>query len=92
VVMSDSLGICAELDAAMAAHVASYRDEWAEALADPGALSQFVSFLNRPEVADPELAYVEERGQRRPATAAEREADQGPRGPVLVAGPELEVR
>lgn len=84
VVLEDSLGICAELDAMMAAHVDSYRDEWAATLADPEKLAQFVSFVNAPDVADPSLAYVDERGQRRPATAEERA--------VLVAGPTLEVR
>jgi nitrite reductase (NADH) large subunit len=83
VVMEDSLGICADLDAAMAAHVANYRDEWAATLADPEKLSQFVSFINSPEAGDPDLTYVEERGQRRPATPEERQ---------LIAGPRLEVR
>ncbi|HET6167673.1 MAG TPA: nitrite reductase large subunit NirB, partial [Marmoricola sp.] len=83
VVLEDSLGICADLDAAMAAHVENYRDEWAATLADPEKLSQFVSFLNDPESGDPDLTYVEERGQRRPATADERQ---------LIAGPELRVR
>ncbi len=84
VVLEDSLGICADLDAAMAEHVASYRDEWSATLSDPHKLSQFVSFLNRPDAADPSLAYVPERGQRRPATPVERAA--------LIAGPTLEVR
>ncbi|RNM11510.1 nitrite reductase large subunit NirB [Nocardioides pocheonensis] len=83
VVMEDSLGICADLDAAMAAHVENYRDEWAATLADPEKLSQFVSFINSPESSDPDLTYVEERGQRRPATPDERQ---------LIAGPRLEVR
>jgi len=83
VVMEDSLGICADLDAAMAAHVENYRDEWAATLADPDKLSQFVSFLNDPDAGDPDLTYVEERGQRRPATADERR---------LIAGPRLEIR
>ncbi len=84
VVMDDSLGICAELDAAMAAHVAAYRDEWSATLSDPAKLSQFVSFVNRPDEADPTLAYVPERGQRRPAGPGERAA--------LIAGTTLEVR
>lgn len=86
VVMEDSLGICADLDAAMEAHVASYRDEWAATLADPEKLSQFVSFINAPEAGDPDLAYVEERGQRRPARADERA------GATLIAPARLEVR
>ena len=85
VVLDDSLGIGADLDAAMAAHVESYEDEWAATLDDPEKLAQFVSFVNEPDAADPSLAYVTERGQKRPATTAEREA-------VLVAGPRLEVR
>lgn len=84
VVLEDSLGICDELDRAMAEHVASYRDEWAATLADPEKLAQFVSFVNEPDAEDPTLAYVAERGQRRPATREERA--------VLVAGPTLEVR
>ncbi|MGZ6787926.1 MAG: nitrite reductase large subunit NirB, partial [Nocardioidaceae bacterium] len=69
VLMDDSLGIAADLDAAMAAHVANYSDEWADTLADPAKLAQFVSFVNEPETPDPSLAYVTERGQRRPAPA-----------------------
>jgi nitrite reductase (NADH) large subunit len=79
VVMEDSLGICADLDAAMAAHVENYRDEWAATLADPDKLSQFVSFINSPEAGDPDLTYVEQRGQRRPATASEKQLISGPR-------------
>ncbi|RNL79991.1 nitrite reductase large subunit NirB [Nocardioides marmorisolisilvae] len=84
VIMEDSLGICADLDAAMEAHVDSYRDEWAATLADPDKLAQFVSFVNDPEASDPDLAYVTERGQRRPATAAERA--------TFISGPTIGVR
>ncbi|NUS49595.1 MAG: FAD-dependent oxidoreductase, partial [Nocardioidaceae bacterium] len=86
VVLEDSLGIAADLDAAMAAHVAGYEDEWAATLRDPEKLARFVSFVNAPDTPDPSLAYVLERGQRRPATEQERD------GGVLVAGPTLEVR
>jgi nitrite reductase (NADH) large subunit len=98
VVLEDNLGIAAELDAAMAAHVDRYTDEWRATLDDPEKLRRFASFVNAPTTPDPSLAYVTERGQRRPATADEREAgvahapDPGPAGPVLVAGPALEVR
>ena len=64
----------------------SYEDEWAATLQDPEKLAQFVSFVNEPEATDPSLAYVTERGQRRPASPEER------RSGVLVAGPTLEVR
>ena len=72
VVIEDSLGICADLDAQMAHHLDTYEDEWAAVLDDPERLAQFTSFVNAPDVADPTLAYVEQRGQRRPATDAER--------------------
>lgn len=87
VVLDDSLGICADLDAAMAEHVDAYEDEWAAALADPEKLRRFASFVNAPEQADPSLAYVGERGQARPATDEERSGTG-----VLIAGTTLEVR
>ncbi|MDM7854089.1 nitrite reductase large subunit NirB [Cellulomonas alba] len=93
VVLDDSLGICADLDAQMERHVEEYEDEWRATLEDPEKLRRFASFVNAPDVPDPSLAYVQERGQVRPATADERAAgtttDRG--GPVLVATT-LEVR
>ncbi len=66
VVVEDSLGICAELEAAMAAHVASYADEWRGVLEDPDRLARFTSFVNAPGVPDPSIEFVSERGQRVP--------------------------
>jgi nitrite reductase (NADH) large subunit len=83
VIIGDSLGICAELEAAMARHVESYVDEWTATLDDPAKLARFVSFVNAPEATDPDIVFVSERGQPRPATPEERA--------VLVAGPILEV-
>ncbi|MBD8024472.1 nitrite reductase large subunit [Microbacterium sp. Sa1CUA4] len=87
VIFDDSLGICADLDAAMATHVGSYEDEWKATLDDPEKLRRFASFVNAPTTPDPSLAYTPERGQGRPATEAERES-----GGVLIAGTILEVR
>jgi nitrite reductase (NADH) large subunit len=67
VIVEDSLGIAAELDEAMARHVASYEDEWAAVLADPQRLHRFVSFVNAPGIPDPSIAFVSRRGQPRPA-------------------------
>jgi nitrite reductase (NADH) large subunit len=53
VVINDSLGIGADLDAAMSHHVDSYVDEWAATLADPEKRAQFVSFVNAPQTPDP---------------------------------------
>ncbi|WP_050761877.1 nitrite reductase large subunit NirB [Beutenbergia cavernae] len=85
VVLDDSLGIAADLDAAMVAHVEAYEDEWRAVLADPEKLRRFGSFVNAPTTPDPDLAYVAERGQPRPATATERQS-------VVIAPARLEVR
>ncbi|MDP9115843.1 MAG: nitrite reductase large subunit NirB [Actinomycetota bacterium] len=66
VLVEDSLGICAELDAAMARHVSDYRDEWADVLADPERLRRFVSFVNAPGLPDPTVRFETERDQLRP--------------------------
>ena len=67
VLVADSLGIGAELDAAVAQHVERYADEWAAVLADPAKLRRFVSFVNAPGIPDPSIAFVTERGQPVPA-------------------------
>ena len=87
VILEDSLGIAADLDHAMAGHVDGYEDEWAAALDDPEKLRRFGSFVNAPDEPDDTLAYVNERGQARPATESERTV-----GTVLIAGTTLEVR
>ncbi|MFG2720947.1 nitrite reductase large subunit NirB [Streptomyces sp. NPDC048416] len=66
VVVNDSLGICTELESLMAAHVAGYRDEWAETLDDPERLARFVSFVNAPGAPDPSVRFVAERDQIKP--------------------------
>ncbi|SBW17360.1 nitrite reductase large subunit NirB [Protofrankia symbiont of Coriaria ruscifolia] len=83
VIVDDALGICADLDEAMARHVHTYTDEWKATLADPDKLRHFVSFVNLPDAGDPDIVRVLERGQPRPARAGERA--------VLVAGPRLAV-
>jgi nitrite reductase (NADH) large subunit len=66
VVVDDSLGICADLEAAMAGHVESYSDEWRGVLDDPEKLARFTSFVNAPGTPDPTVTFREERGQRVP--------------------------
>jgi nitrite reductase (NADH) large subunit len=85
VIMDDKLGICADLDAAMARHVQSYTDEWRGVLADPVKLARFTSFVNAPGTPDPTVEFVERRGQRVPVGY-----DRGSQ-PVLIAGPTLEA-
>jgi nitrite reductase (NADH) large subunit len=67
VIVDDSLGIAAELDQAMSAHISSYADEWRGVLQDPVRLGRFVSFINAPDTPDPAISFTSERGQIRPA-------------------------
>ncbi|HSI26898.1 MAG TPA: nitrite reductase large subunit NirB, partial [Aeromicrobium sp.] len=84
VVFDDSLGIAADLDAAIANHLGGYEDEWAATLRDPEKLKKFAAFVNAPDTADPDLMYVEERGQLRPASESEKS--------TIIAGDVLPVR
>jgi nitrite reductase (NADH) large subunit len=68
VIVNDSLGICTELEEAMARHVESYHDEWRGVLDDPEKLARFSSFVNAPEAPDPTISFREERGQRVPVS------------------------
>jgi nitrite reductase (NADH) large subunit len=70
VIVDDSLGICADLEAAMAAHVENYADEWRGVLDDPVKLARFTSFVNAPGTPDPTISFRTERGQRVPEVAA----------------------
>ncbi len=65
VVLDDSLGIAADLDADMARHVENYECEWRATLEDPERMAKFKPFLNSDE-PDDSLAYVRVRGQRQP--------------------------
>jgi nitrite reductase (NADH) large subunit len=85
VVVKDTLGIAADLEAAMAKHVDTYKDEWADTLKDPERLRRFRSFVNAPDQKDDSITFVpDERGQMRPATAEEK-------GKVLI-GASIPVR
>ncbi|HYN94464.1 MAG TPA: nitrite reductase large subunit NirB [Pilimelia sp.] len=67
VIVDDSLGLCADLDAAMDRHVASYADEWRATLDDPERVRRFTSFVNAPDTPDPMITFEVERGQPVPA-------------------------
>ncbi|MFB9410941.1 nitrite reductase large subunit NirB [Dactylosporangium matsuzakiense] len=73
VVVEDSLGIAAELDAQMARHVSSYMDEWRATVEDPERLARFVSFVNAPGTPDPTISFVSERGQPVPVVLGARQ-------------------
>lgn len=77
VVCEDELGICAELEADMARVIASYECEWKKAIEDPATLGRFRHFVNS-DAPDDNVVFVRERGQIRPANAAERTARHAP--------------
>ncbi|WDY59268.1 nitrite reductase large subunit NirB [Pseudomonas sp. PSKL.D1] len=66
VILDDSLGLAAELEAQMQHVVDRYECEWANALKDPEKLKRFRTFVNDRR-ADPDVHFVREREQRRPA-------------------------
>ena len=68
----DTLGLGAELEAQMQHVVDTYQCEWKTAVNDPVTRQRFRSFVNS-EKPDEHIVFVEERGQIRPARAEERE-------------------
>jgi nitrite reductase (NADH) large subunit len=72
VIIEDSLGIGNEMEAQMQHLVNTYQCEWKTAIEDEEKLKRFRHFINSDR-SDPNLAYVEERGQKRPATVTEKE-------------------
>ncbi len=67
VIVDDTLGICEELEAAMATHVETYECEWTATLNNPDKLEHFVEFVNAPD-ANSSPVWIRERGQRVPAS------------------------
>ncbi len=70
VVIEDSLGICAQLEAEMAQIVGSYQCEWKTTIENPEKLQMFRPFVNSDK-GDSRIVFVEERGQIRPAQKLE---------------------
>ena len=71
VVIDDSLGLACELEAQMASIVQTYACEWQKTLEDPEKMKRFRQFVNCDET-DPDVVFVKEREQIRPARADER--------------------
>jgi nitrite reductase (NADH) large subunit len=71
VVIDDSLGIGAELEEQMSRIVGTYQCEWKSTIEDPEKLKRFRQFVNSDE-EDEQIVFVQERGQPRPATEAEK--------------------
>ena len=70
VIVEDSLGLVADLEAEMAHVVSTYECEWKATIEDPEKLKRFRTFVNS-DAGDDSLVFVRERGQRRPAVASE---------------------
>jgi len=66
VIVDDALGLCGELERDMQRLVDAYACEWAEVVRDPRRRAAFRHFAES-RAADPKVAFVRERGQRRPA-------------------------
>jgi len=66
VIIEDSLGICAELEAQMEHLVNTYQCEWKTTIEDPQKVQRFQHFVNS-DLPDPSIVRVPERGQTRPA-------------------------
>ncbi|VTU25152.1 nitrite reductase large subunit NirB [Variovorax sp. RA8] len=71
VLIDDSLGLAAELEAQMQHVVDTYQCEWKTAVNDPATRQRFRSFVNS-EKPDEHIVFVNERGQIRPARTEER--------------------
>ncbi|MGB4342116.1 MAG: nitrite reductase large subunit NirB [Moraxellaceae bacterium] len=71
VIINDSLGLAAELEADMQHLVDTYQCEWKTTIEDPEKLKRFRHFVNSDE-KDANVVFVEERGQIRPASVAEK--------------------
>ena len=71
VVIKDKLNIAAELEADMQHIVDTYACEWKNAVTDPETRKRFRQFVNSDQ-RDPNVVFVEERGQIRPARPDER--------------------
>jgi nitrite reductase (NADH) large subunit len=65
VIIHDSLGICDELERDMDALVRNYECEWRAVVRNPELRRRFASFVNTAE-PDPEVRFVEIRGQKQP--------------------------
>ncbi|PJJ60703.1 nitrite reductase large subunit NirB [Hymenobacter chitinivorans] len=64
VVINDSLGICAELEAEMALLIQNYHCEWREVVENPELRRQFTHFVNAPTLKDPSIEFEPVRGQK----------------------------
>lgn len=65
VVVHDSLGLAAQLEAEMQSLVNNYKCEWKEAIENPEIRKRFSHFVNAPEEKDPSVQFEPLREQKR---------------------------
>lgn len=65
VIINDSLGIAAELEASMHQHINTYRCEWKAAIENPDMRKRFNHFVNAPKEKDPSAQFETMREQVR---------------------------
>ncbi len=65
VIIEDKLGICAELEADMERHVATYHCEWTKVVQDPELRMRFRHFANSNDTDD-NIQFERQRGQKVP--------------------------
>src|SRR5690606_14124352 len=80
VVVHDKLGLAEELEGSMNNIVSTYQCEWKTTIENPERVKRFRQFINTDQ-SDTSLIYVQERGQRRPATAEERQHELSAHAP-----------
>jgi nitrite reductase (NADH) large subunit len=69
VIIDDSLGICAELEAMVEYNSSQYKCEWKEVVYDEELQKKFKQFVNTDETHDSEqIEYIDMRKQRHPNT------------------------
>jgi len=75
VIVKDKLALAGELESEMQHVVDTYECEWKKAVEDPETRKRFRHFVNS-ENADQNVMFMEQRGQIRPATVQERQAQK----------------
>jgi nitrite reductase (NADH) large subunit len=91
VVVDDSLGLAADLEADMARHTSGYQDEWRATLDDDEKLTRFVSFINAPGTPDPSISFAIERDQVSPSMPGDGKDGKDGTDPVFVASASIPV-
>lgn len=90
VIINDSLGLANSLEAQMQHVVDTYQCEWKTAIENQQSRKRFRRFVNSDK-GDANIVFVQERGQIRPATEAEKRQQSADMIDVQVIDPEVEL-